>query len=72
MKKLLCLIALTLLCCGCVTSRDAETVNELQVLNARMDKMENRILELDRDIAFLLDEKIKKAKKGCQCGGNKQ
>lgn len=51
-----------ILCGGCTTTEKDSTAYELQLLNTRMERMENRILELDRDIAFLFDEKIKKAK----------
>ena len=51
-----------ILCGGCATTEKDNTAYELQLLNTRMERMENRILELDRDIAFLFDEKIEKAK----------
>lgn len=63
MKKMLFLLALTFLCAGCATRRSAEESYQLQLLNDRMERVENRILELDRDIAYLFDERIRTIKK---------
>ena len=63
MKWIVCLLALTFLCAGCATQRSDEEAYQLQLLNDRMERVENRILELDRDIAYLFDERIRTIKK---------
>lgn len=46
-----------ILCGGCATIDDS--AYKLQLLSARVDALENRVLELDRDVVYLLDERIK-------------
>ena len=56
MKALFTATIMAALCCGCVTQTDN---TELDALKCRIDSLENRILELDRDVAYLFDERIK-------------